>query len=80
MDDDHRELANRLFAVATAMLEDMIGVTVAGQSPRLDAALVADKGHRLQTAAQDVAILAQAVAIVAHLGVEPPPHRRKRRR
>ncbi len=35
MDDDYRELANRLFATATAMLEDVIEVAVAGQSPRL---------------------------------------------
>ena len=36
MDDDTRELANRLFAMATAMLEDVIEIAVAGQSPRLD--------------------------------------------
>ena len=30
MDDDHRDLANRLFATATAMFEDAIEVAVAG--------------------------------------------------
>ena len=29
MDDDYRELANRLFATATAMLEDVIEVAAA---------------------------------------------------
>ena len=30
MDDDHRDLANRLFATATALFEDAIEVAVAG--------------------------------------------------
>ena len=30
MDDDHRDLANRLFATATALFEDVIEVAVAG--------------------------------------------------
>ena len=60
MDDDHRELTNRLFATATGMLEDATEVAVAGQSPRLSASHLADHGRRIQAAAQDVAIIAEA--------------------
>ena len=35
MDDDYRDLANRLFATGTAMLEDAIEMAIAGQSQRL---------------------------------------------
>ena len=35
MDDDYQELAHRLFAAATAMLEDAIEAAVAGQSARI---------------------------------------------
>jgi len=36
MDNDYRELAHRLFAAATAMLEDAIAPAVAGKSRRLN--------------------------------------------
>ena len=67
MDDDYRELANHLFATTTAMLEDATEVAVAGQSPRLDPAQLADHGRRLQATARDIAIIAEAVMIVANL-------------
>ena len=69
MDDDCRELANRLFATATGMLEDATELAVAGQSPRLDPAQLADHGRWLQAAARDIAIIAEAAVIVANLGV-----------
>ncbi len=68
MDDDYRELANRLFATATGMLEDVTEIAVAGQSPRLDPAQLADHGRRLQVAARKTAIIAEAAMIVANLG------------
>ena len=37
MDKDQRELANRLFATATAMLEDAHEIAVAGQSLQINA-------------------------------------------
>ncbi len=77
MDDDCRELANRLFATATAMLEDVIEVAVAGQSPRLTPSQLADHGRRLQSAAHEIAIIAEAAVIVANPGVI---RRRKRSR
>ena len=80
MDDDYRELANRLFATATAMLEDVIEVAVAGQSPRLTPSQLADNGRRLQTTARDIAIIAEASVIVANLGVDRRRNRRKRSR
>ncbi len=79
MDDDYRELVNRLFATATAMLEDVIEVAVAGQSPRLNPSQLADHGRQLQATARDIAIIAEAAMIVANLGVSRRRNRRKRR-
>ncbi len=67
MDDDYRDLANRLFATGTAMLEDAIEIAIAGQSQGLGPSDLADLGRRLQAAAQDIAVLAQAAAIIAGL-------------
>jgi len=80
MDDDRRELANRLFAVTTAMLEDAIETAVAGQSPRLNSARLADTGRRLQAAMRDIAIIAEAATIVANLGVNRCQNPRNRQR
>ncbi len=80
MDDDYRELANRLFATATEMLEDVIEVAVAGQSSRLNPSQLADHGRRLQSAAHDIAIIAEATMLVANLGVNRRRNRRKRSR
>ncbi len=77
-DEDHRELANRLFATATAMLEDAIGVAVAGQSPRLDPTQLADHGRRLQAAAREIAAIAEAATIIVSQGNNRPPSRRQR--
>ncbi len=80
MDDDYRELANRLFATATAMLEDVIEAAVAGQSPRLNPSQLADHGCGLQTAAHDIAIIAEAAVIVANPGADRRRNRLKRSR
>ena len=77
-DDDHREFANRLFATATARLEDAIGVAVAGQSPRLDPAQLADHGRRLQAAVREIAAIAEAAIIIVSPGNSRPPSRRQR--
>lgn len=77
-DDEHREFANRLFATATAMLEDAIGVAVAGQSPRLDPAQLADHGRRLQAAVREIAAIAEAAIIIVSQGNSRPPSRRQR--
>jgi len=69
MDDDRRELANRLFAAVTAMLEDAIEVAVAGQSPKLDPRQLANRARRLYAAAQEIAAMAEAAMIVANSGV-----------
>ncbi len=78
MGDDYRELANRLFATATEMLEDVIEVAVAGQSPRLNPSHLCDNGRRLQAAARDIAAIAEAAMIVANLGINQ--HRNQRNR
>jgi hypothetical protein len=80
MDDDTRDLGNRLFATATAMLEDAIEVAVAGQSLRLNPAQLADTGRRLQAAARDIAIIAEAAMIIINLGDNRGQNPRKSRR
>lgn len=80
MGDEDRELANRLFATATALLEDVIELTVAGQSPQLTPTQLADHGRRLQAATRDITIIAEAARIVANLAVNGRQNRRKRRR
>ncbi len=80
MDHDDKELVRRLMAKATAMLEDMVETAVAGQSDRLSAPEYAGAARRLQAAAQDIAIIAEATTIVANLGVERPQNRRQRPR
>jgi hypothetical protein len=65
MDDNHRELANRLFATATAMLEDAIGIAVAGQSARCGPSQLAATGRRLQIAVREIGTIAEAAVIVA---------------
>lgn len=80
MDDDYRELANRLFARATVMLEDAIETAVKGQSSRLKPSQLSDVAHQLQTAVREIAVIAQAAAIVADLGAKSLRNRRKSRR
>ncbi len=80
MDDDYREFAHRLFAAATAMLEDAIEAAVAGQSPRSPSANLAEQARALQVRAQDIAVIAEAAMIVANLGINRhrnPPKRRR---
>ncbi len=80
MDDDYRELTNQLFATATAMLEDAIEAAVAGQSPRIPPSQLAVHARRLQASARDVAVFAETAMIVAKMGVNQRPNRRKRPR
>ncbi len=80
MNDGDKELVRRLMAKATAILEDAVETAVAGQSDRLSAPGYARAARRLQAAAQDIAIIAEAAAIVANLSVERPRNRRKRSR
>jgi hypothetical protein len=79
MGDDNRELANRLFATATAMIEDAIELAVAGQSPRLNPSQLADFGRRLQIVARDIAVVVEAAVIVTNSGVNRGQNPRKSR-
>ncbi len=80
MDDDYRELAHRLFAAATAMLENAIEAVVAGQSAKLGPRQHADRAHRLHAAARDITVIAEAAMIVANSGVNQHRNRPKRPR
>lgn len=71
MDDDYGDLANRLFATATARLEDATEVAAASQSPRLDPSALAEAGQQLEAIAREVATIAQAATIVAELSRNP---------
>ena len=64
MDKDNRELVNRLFAVATMLLEDAIVPAIAGQSPELTSAAHAKHVRQLQNATTDIAAIVQAVTAV----------------
>ncbi len=72
-EDGDRELVNRLFALATSMLEDTSVVAAAGQSPRLNPTQLADRARELQDAARDIAIIAKAAAIVSNRGENHDP-------
>ncbi len=78
MDDDRRELANRLFAAVTAMLENAIEVAVAGQSPKLGPRQLANRAPRVGAVAREIAAIAEAAVIIANLGINRsrnPPQR-----
>lgn len=62
------------------MLEDATEMAMAGQSQRLGAPDLADLGCRLGAVAHDVAVIAEAAAIVTDLDVNSPPARSNRRR
>lgn len=69
------ELANQLFASATALLEDALELAVAGQSPRLGRSQLADLSHRLASAARNIGVLADSAAIAAGHGSEGPQNK-----
>ena len=77
MDDDHRELANRLMATATAVLEDAIQAAVEGQSPGLSASQLAEIGSRLQSTARSIAVFAEVAIIVSDLALQELQRGRK---
>ncbi len=65
----YRELAHRLFAAATAMLENAIEAAVAGQSAKLGPRQLVDRARQLHAAARDITVIAEAAMIVANSGV-----------
>ena len=65
MDRDDRETVCRLMAKATMLLEDTAAVALEGQSSRLAARDYARIGHQLQTAAHDIATVAETATIIA---------------
>ena len=67
MSDDNKPLANHLFAVATAMLEDASGTAAAGQSAHLTMVQLEQHGSALRAIAQDIATVAVAATIVARV-------------
>ncbi len=78
MDDEYRELSRRLFATATAMLEDAIEIAFAGQSPRPPPSEVVAHARALQASARDIAVIAEAAMIVADLDMNQHRNRPNR--
>ncbi|MPZ24687.1 MAG: hypothetical protein GEU28_14435 [Dehalococcoidia bacterium] len=65
MGEDHEDLANQLFATATAMLEDALEIAVAGQAPLCPAPELADLALRLEAMTREISALAQSALVIA---------------
>ncbi len=64
-EEDRREFLNRLFATATAMLEDAIDMSIAGQAPRRSVRELGHYGHRLAALAREIATVSEAAKAIA---------------
>ena len=72
MDDDHRELLQQLFVVATEFVESAHDAAAKVQSARLTAQGYADAARELHAAARVIASLAEAAAIIAENSATSP--------
>ena len=70
MTEDYRDLAHRLFATATAVLEDTIVVAVAGQSRKRRPGEIVKLAQRLQASARDIVAIAETAGITMRLSLE----------
>jgi hypothetical protein len=80
MKSEHREVANRVFARATALLEDSAAATLAGQSPRLTARRCRQLAQNLHTVAAKLVMLADAALLIPDEARSPRARRRRRRK
>ena len=82
MDAHRRELARRIFVIATELLEDSHEVAIAGQSPRLNDRSCVQLACNLRQAGHDLTALADAAAIMAQQARNQtnPPSRSRRKR
>jgi hypothetical protein len=65
MSDEDHDLARRLFAAATAILEDAHEVAIGGQAKDIEARGVRLAARRLRRGARDVETLATVAIILA---------------
>jgi hypothetical protein len=79
MDQDDKELVRRLMAKATAMPEDATVAAASGQSQSLSALGYARAARQLRAAAHKIAVIAEAVGMVADSGTKGPRNPRKSR-
>ncbi|MEQ8370806.1 MAG: hypothetical protein RIE31_03795 [Alphaproteobacteria bacterium] len=63
--DDTRDLVNQLFAAATAMLEYVSDIAVAGQSSRQSLAELMELADQLNVEAGKIATVARAARVIA---------------
>jgi len=80
MDAHRRELARRIFVIATELLEDAHESAIAGQSPRLNVRSCLQSAKNLRLAGHDLMVLADAAAIMVQQARNQtnPPSRARR--
>jgi len=83
MENHHRELARRLFVVATELIENAHETAVVGQSPKLTIPLCLDVARHLRGVADALGALAVTAETVArsagrHGKTKTSPVRRRR--
>ena len=70
---DRKELANRLFATATAMLEDAVEIASTGQSGRRSLEELVHTARALSTHTRKITAIAEAAMVVAEGDPRNPP-------
>lgn len=75
MDDDDQELVQRLFVVATTLIETAHEAAIAGQSGEIAAGDYAEAARRLQATARDIAVIIEAAIIVANPSIDQSTNR-----
>ena len=70
---DRKELANRLFATATAMLEDAVEIASTGQSGRRSLEELVLTARALGARTRKITAIAEAVMVVAEGDPRDPP-------
>lgn len=70
MDDDQRELVRRLFAAATALIEDAHKAAAMGQSGVISRDESSETARRIEATARDAATFAKAAGIIAQSSAE----------
>ena len=70
---DRKELANRLFATATAMLEDAVEIASTGQSGRRSLKELVLIARALSERTRKITAIAEAAMVVAEENPQDPP-------
>lgn len=63
-EEERRELVSRLFALMTGKLEDAAGLAAEGQGTRAETRDLISRAERIESIAQEAAVLAEAVGAI----------------